>query len=465
MNFEPSFRRNREGSAILIALVVVMMVVALGGAYLGMNVTNAQTASAARAIDQAQHITDAALDQARRFLFVYRDRGTWPWNEILLYNSGFSTDPLALRSAAMQVIRSGGAGGTVASTWPEAPVPANRTVPASLPTVFGVHTVYGRGAWYMVVRNNPEDADPLVDADNVLVVIVIATMPDGEQRAVEARVRFDPPAFMPEGAILSNGSLKIGGSVEIKTASGTPAADVYVNANSLIQGGGVKIEGKVAATGSIAVDGSPNIRDGIAPGSPRVELPTGDPEAYRSYATYIFKNNGTVTNASGTSLGSANWNGFQFTGGKWSTNGGSPPPGVYYFETDLSVAGNGTYQVTFLVQGSVTISGTPNAKPDITPFLAGVSFLAGGDIKMTGNAETSGFLVAREQLFLKGNIRIKDGGAISLDEFDNSSVVSTTSEFENSIEGNPTITYKGGVSTFLKKQLYSLKLDGLRKIK
>jgi hypothetical protein len=454
-DMKPSLvRRNRDGSAILIALVVVMMVVALGGAYLGMNVTNAQTASAARAIDQA-----------RRFLFVYRDQATWSWNEILQYNSGFSSDPLAIRAAAMQVIRSGGSGGALASTWPEAPVPANRTVPDSISTVFGVHTVYGKGGWYTVIRNNPEDGDPLTDTDDTLMVIVIATMPDGEQRAVEARVTFDPPSFTPEGAILSNGSLKVGGSVEIKAASGTDAADIYVNANSLIDGGGVEIEGKVAATGTIAVVGSPSIRDGVVPGSARIDLPVGDPEAYRSYATHIFHDDGTVTDAYGTVLGSGTWNGFTFSGGNWFTKGGTPPAGAYFFETDLSLSGNGTFHNTFIATGSISISGTPVAKPDITPFLEGVSFLAGGDIKMTGNARASGFVIAREQLFLKGNIRIIDGGAISLDEFDSSSVVSTTSEFDNSIEGNPRITYKGNTSTFLKKQLYSLKLDAVRRVK
>lgn len=465
VKFDRCCRRNREGSAILVALVVVMMVVALGGAYLGMNVTNAQTASAARAIDQAQHIADAALDQARRFLFVYRDLGTWPWHDILQYNAGFSTDPREIRDAAMQAIRSGGAGGTVASIWPEAPVPANRTVPASPATVFGVHTLYGKGAWYTVVRNNPEDPNPLVDTDDVLIVIVIATMRDGEQRAIEARVRFDPPAFTPQGAVLSNGSLKIGGSVTITTSGGAASADVFVNANGLIEGDGVTIDGKVAATGSIAVEGSPRIRDGTAPGSPRVDLPVVDLEACRSKATHIFRNDGVVTDAYGTPLGSTPWNGFKFAGGNWSTTGGSPPPGAYFFETDLSISGNGTFRNTFVATGSITISGTPTQKPDITPFLEGVSFLAGGDIKMTGNAETTGFVIAREQLFFRGNIRIRDGGAISLDEFDHSSTVSTTSEFENSIEGNPTITYRGGVSTFLKKQLYSLKLDALRRIK
>jgi type II secretory pathway pseudopilin PulG len=458
-------RRARPGFAILVALIVVVLVVALGLAYLGINVGYARTASAARAVDQAQHIADAALDQARRFLFVYRDEGTWSWNEILQYNAGFSSDPVEVRAAAVRVLRGGGAGGVAASTWPEAPVPANRTVPASLPTVFGVHTQYGKGAWYTVIRNNPEDPDPFVDTDDTLLVIVIATMPDGEQRGVEAQVKYDPPAFTPQGAILSNGSLKIGGSVAVKTSAGTDAADVYVNANSWIEGDGVKIEGRVAATGSIDVEGSPSIRDGIAPGSPRVVLPVGNPEAYRSYATHVFRSDGTVTDAYGTPLGVGTWNDFRFASGGWSTTGGRPPAGAYFFETDLSISGNGTFRNTFIAAGSIAVSGTPAARPDITPFLDGVSFLAGGDLRMTGNAEIRGFAIAREQLFLRGNIRIVDGGAIALDEFDRSSVVSTTSEFENSIEGNPTIVYKGGTSTFLHKQVYSLKLEALRRIR
>ena len=462
-------KRARNGSALLMALVVVMMVVALGGAYLAMSVGGAKSASASRNVDQAQHITDAALDQAKRFLFVYRDLGTWSWDDILTYNRDLPTDPLAVRDAAIQVVRNGGSGGAVASTWPEAPVPADPKVPASVPTVFGVHTVFGRGAWYLVVRNNPEEADPLVDTDRQLVIVAIATMPDGEQRAIEARAAFDPPLFSPTGAVLSNGSLKLSGSVRVTTAAGTPAADVLVNANALLEGP-IDIDGKVSATGTIDIkpDNSgklPDVRDGTLPNARRISLPDADPKDYKQYATHVFRADGVVTDGSGNPLGVGSWNGFSFGRQGWKTTGGTPPAGAYYFETDLSMSGNGTFHVTFICAGSISITGTPANHPDITPYLEGISLLAGGDIKMGGNAEVSGFVVAREQVMLRGNVKIVDGGVISLDQFDNANLVSTTSEFENTVEGNPTITYKGGQSTFLKTQVYSLRLDSVRRLK
>jgi hypothetical protein len=195
-------------------------------------------------------------------------------------------------------------------------------------------------------------------------------------------------------------------------------------------------------------------------------MPDGDPTHYKSYADYILKADGTVTDSLGTPVSVGTWFNFTFSGGQWQSTSRTPipPTSTLYFETDVKIQGNCVFTNTMIIEGSLELRGTGSGA-DFDPSLGGVSVLAGGDIKISGNAEISGFVVAREQISLKGNCDIVDGGAISIDEFDNSSVVTTTSSFDNTVEGNPTIQYKGNVATFLKVPVYSLDLQAVRRLK
>lgn len=71
--------------------------------------------------------------------------------------------------------------------------------------------------------------------------------------------------------------------------------------------------------------------------------------------------------------------------------------------------------------------------------------------------------MTREQFLLQGNATIDNGGVISSDTEDTHTLVSSTSSFDSSLGGNPTINYAANVSTFVTLNVYSLNLQGLRK--
>jgi type II secretory pathway pseudopilin PulG len=232
----------------LLAVIVVMLVLAMGGAFFSSTLFQARESAAARDADEAQRIVDAALDQARRFLYVYKDTGSWGWDDILTYNKNFDPDPLAQRAAAIAALRAKMSGQptpyAAASAWPEAPVPPDPKNPGSPGVMFGTFYFYGRGVWRVVVRNNPEEANPLVDTDSKLILYITATMPEGVQRSVEAEVAYVDPAFSPRGAVMTGGSVKFHGSSSVDITASIPGAEANVlsNANIEVQGA-VKISG------------------------------------------------------------------------------------------------------------------------------------------------------------------------------------------------------------------------------
>jgi type II secretory pathway pseudopilin PulG len=457
-------RRNRSGTALVLALVVVVVVLGLGAAFFITVIASARQAAAGRELDEAEQVAESGLNLARRFIFVYINQGTWPVNDLLRYNRSFPTDAASIQADALAALRTG-TGAVNALTWPEAPVPPDLTTPTTpLPVVFGVHTVFGNGAWYIVARNNPEEADPLVDTDNILILYITGTTRDGRQRQIEARVAYVSPTYLPMGAIVSGGSVKISGDPKITALPGVPSADVVSNGNIEVLGD-ARIDGKAVASGRVDVRGTPTIRDGILAGVPKSTIPRVDPELYRGLANFVFDSTGVVTDASGLTVGVGRWYNFEFRGGDWRvvSDAPLPPAGVYFFETAVRMTGQATYFATIISKGDIELAGRTGGGGELTlsSYLQNVALLSGGDVTTSGRARVSGFIVSREQMRLGGTVAITEGGLLIADEQD----VSGTVRRDSFLGGNLTIEYRDGRPTFLRVDSESLAVVYLRRLR
>src|SRR3972149_5451716 len=75
-----SKRIGREkGVALLMATVVVVIAIGLGGALLASSYAKSRTSTRSDELNQAQFIAEAGLEKARRALYWYRSNG-WSWS-------------------------------------------------------------------------------------------------------------------------------------------------------------------------------------------------------------------------------------------------------------------------------------------------------------------------------------------------------------------------------------------------
>lgn len=459
---------------MLLAVVIVVMVMGLGLAFMGESIFRSRAELTERQLDEGLRICDGAVEQARRFLFLYRSSGTWSWNEILQYNSSMPyNDPNAVMAIWEQRKASGrlivnDMSEVIASTWPEAPLPANRTVPPTNgpSTVFGVFSDFGGGTWYMTVRNNSDDPGGLTDTDGFIMISVTAIMRDKTIRAIEARVKTQDPLYTPQAAIVTNGSMQIGGNLSVQTNPGTSAADVHSNGSITFNGGSASVQGNVSAFGSIS--GSPSgIRDGVTPNAGKMTLPIGDPAYYKPQADFILRSDGSVTSPSGTLISPAGASFYNFThgAGGWSVSGDTPlpPSATYYIEGDLDMTGRGRFNATLIVTGSANIRGQGSGWT-LGPAIGNVVMIAGGDFKMNGDSTLTGTVLANEQISMNGNATV-DGSLIALDKSDTSSLVTTSSDFADQFGGSAVVKYSGGQSTLLAVERNSADLINTRRIR
>jgi cytoskeletal protein CcmA (bactofilin family) len=455
-------RLEARGSALIWALLVTLVVVAIGGVYLAISTTRAAMAQRAAAANQAVPIADSALSVACRYLFVYRETGSWDWNDILMYNQAFPVDPAVVRSMALEILRNEGVGGREASTTPEAPVPPDPVFPTTQPPiVFGVHTLLNRGSWFLVARNNPDDpGGPTADTDRTLVLHIFATHVEGHQLALEATVRYEPPRVVPEGAILSRGGLRIVGNPRIFPADGLGAAAGILVEGDVEIAGDPEVQGAVEATGQVVVRGNPDIRDGVREGAPPLPAFDADPERYRELADAILHADGLVSDREGRILGIGSWRNLRFSGGAWRSNGADPPPppGVLFFETDLRVTHGATFDNTIIAKGSVDLQIPGPAGAAVQTALGNISILAGGDVRVRGRVRFRGFVVAREGIDIDGTVELKDSGLLALNR------PPRLGRHAVQIAGNVTIEYRSRLATFLESDRYSLRVLQVRRL-
>src|SRR5215467_4854288 len=79
--------RSRRGSALILAVVVTIITLGIGGAFLSLTLSQGKSQFQIHQVEDAQQICDAGLETARWALTYFRRHaGTWSWDEILTYN-------------------------------------------------------------------------------------------------------------------------------------------------------------------------------------------------------------------------------------------------------------------------------------------------------------------------------------------------------------------------------------------
>ena len=297
----------------------------------------------------------------------------------------------------------------------------------------------------ILVDDSEVDADPTVDSNDMVRLISQGTSFDHASRTIEVRVAIDKgtDAFALDKAILTNGDITFGGDSALHGSN----QDVHSNSN-IYRADKIETDGVISASGDVygTADGESNVAE--------IEIPLIDPSIYAEYADYTFYSDGSVYNADGSLVGNDSYNGWVFNGSKWRTQGSNVEGGLLYFEGDagnVDISSNiGTpvnpWEISILADGWIDVNGTPviaNYKNPSNPeAVQAILFMAGTDIKLNGNANTtiSGVVAAGEQFYLSGTINL-EGTIIAADQSNTDNYVT-----ENTVSGTADITNDGSLS-------------------
>ncbi|MEK6629855.1 MAG: hypothetical protein AABY89_03855, partial [Acidobacteriota bacterium] len=308
-------------------------------------------------------------------------------------------------------------------------------------------------------------AEPTLDHNGVFVVR--ATGFAGDNTAVSVEAVMKP---LPWPAILTNGNLDLRGSPQILGDGGS----VHANGDIREVGNTAVVQLDVTAVGTVTTNGNWTPVQGLVEGGQLpIPIPAVNVSDYVSLATYRLGADGAIYDAATgiaicTDNASCAAKGFTWSsqdGAKvshmagidrtWSP-GGTPNcttlaangvancgQGVYYAQaSDVEIAGNigrsGTpspYAMTLLVDGSVSITGTPQLAPAIAR--PNILIVTNGDLDMAGTANCilSGQARVREQLNLSGTMTLT-GQLLIENRWDRSTKVTGDSK----VSGNATVT-------------------------
>ena len=255
------------------------------------------------------------------------------------------------------------------------------------------------------------------------------------------------------GAIVADGDLVIDGNVTVTGPAGDTT--VHTNANLTFDGSSSDITGSVTATGDLNCDDPcTNVSGTVTSGATPIPVPEVHADDYKIWANYILTSSGTLTNAAGavlcTSDGKTTCNDWSWNSGagEWVLNSSTVPAGTYYVEGNATISGSPGSKaspavLSIVAEGSISITGSPKLAPHTTELL----FVTDQDLKILGSIDligesvvVEGQMLVRGQADIGGNASL-DGQLIINDEPVGSLVTS------NSIHGNASITYSGGLGT------------------
>lgn len=292
---------------------------------------------------------------------------------------------------------------------------------------------------------NDENGDPLDDANRILVIKSVGYAANDTLVVMEAMI--SPGADLP--AILTNDDLEIDNNPIVTGVMGS----VHTNGDLSINGN-PEISGDVTASGTYDESGNPVIGGTATGGAKDITVPEVRASDYLSLADFILTSDGQLTLPNGAVICDASGNGhaceanygWEFKDANGWELENDKAQGTYYVEGDVKVEGNpgsetDPVQVTIVTEGSIEINGNPHLTPE-TPELM---FVTDGDLRINGNFEmpidAPGQMLVHEQLRINGNAEIA-GQLVVEDAADIHNLVT-----ENRIQGNPTITYNGGLAT------------------
>ena len=294
-----------------------------------------------------------------------------------------------------------------------------------------------------------EPTGDLYDDENA-TLIVRATGYGPDDTKVELEAVISP---LPLPALITGGDLDMSGNVTIDGTEG----NVHTNGNLTISGASADVSGNAFASGTLTCnDPCDQVHGTMSAGAAPLPLPAVRASDYRSYADYILTPAGLMTQSDGTPIVDCSPNGtpckndygLTFDSGSvtWSFVN-DQVLGTYYVEGSADIAGAGSAstpaQVSIIAEGSIDVGGNTYLNPDSPELL----FVTDVDLDISGGGATGavnaqGQILVHEQLDISGSPDIT--GQIIVENAANTPGSPVTS---NSISGNPTITYNGGLGS------------------
>ena len=291
-----------------------------------------------------------------------------------------------------------------------------------------------------------EDGDPTTDANSILVIQAIGYAPDDTQVTLESGLTATAAAAAGLNlAVVTGGDLNINGNPTITGSQG----GVHANTDLEVSGN-PSIATSATAADSYSASGNPDIGGVSGGGYPEQSVPPVAAIDYRAVADYILTSGGVVTTQTGAPICDASDDndackdlyGWTFDDPGWKLGANSGTDGTYYIEGPATISGNpgspaNPLALTIIAEDSIEISGNP----DLTPETPELMFVTDGDLKINGflrmPLEYEGLMLVHEQLSISGNSTL--AGQILVEDAENNSGLVD----ENSISGNPTISYNG----------------------
>lgn len=249
---------------------------------------------------------------------------------------------------------------------------------------------------------------PVSGEPNQVDVLSTGTTPNGRTRQVQARVDMGP-ADLSGGAFVSNGDIVINGSVLVQTSPiGQHNATARANGDITVTGSSARIDGTVAASGSVSMNPIVSSQGEGVTNAARMEFPSPSTiSAWQSRLITQAQAGGTFTAALlKTSISLAPGRSLAVTGPRYITGNLALTsgetltllgPGPFYFSGDISFTGTAKLinATEMYVGGRFIQSGGTYAAAITTPAPMLVSFSNDLDdaIRMRGNSINDNFSV------------------------------------------------------------------------
>lgn len=307
---------------------------------------------------------------------------------------------------------------------------------------------FASGSYTVTAIDNNDDDDQLTDIDKTIKITSTGTAQRGATKEIECLIT---SLYNPSNAITTNGDLTISGDPIISGSKGS----VHSN-NNLSISGDPTIDHQATASGTYTASGDPTIGGTSGGGFPNVGVPSINPNNFKAYADYQLRANGKVYDKLGTeqTMTGGKWNGWDYSGGKWTLSEDTTIDGTFYIEGNAVVSGNPgssetPWKATIIATGDIEISGDPNmiTNPDNPIKTEKLLFVAGGDLKINGNGNYKGIMVAHEQIKISGSPSLN--GCIISEGAETSSGTVT----ENKISGNMNISFSGLTTPFSSNKI------------
>ena len=429
-------RRRERGSALIGALLLLMMMSALVATLGVSGRTETLVARNHQSGAQAQAAAEAGLNHAVQVIVA----NIAQWQSNGFANVDAALDALLANGGSLEtVVGWGVAIGTR--------IPIAGTNGVEYEAVIMDEDDVARGADATQIlgdgdATNNEDGNALNDANRTLVLQATGYARDNTAVTLEALV-----APVPLPAVASNGNLSVSGT-DILGSKG----DVHANGNLTISSSPT-IAGDGSASGSLnCYLTCPQIQGTATAGAATRPIPAVRAIDYKPLADYVLQDDGWLSKVDGSAppcYAGSNKNtcrtayGWVYDGDGWSVGSpGAHPPGAFYVEGIARVNGNpgGGWgvQMTIIAEGSIDV-GTGGST--ITPHVPELLFVTDGDLKITGNMSMTAQaqILVHEQIYLSGNPSLSAQILI-----ENATSVSTLVTISD-LSGSADITYNGGL--------------------